>query len=180
MTNFVPSVTEANVFTTLRSFLLEILDAPVDVLKGQANRVAEPNAPNFVIMTPLNRTRLETNTDTYTDSFPNPGPQTKSVLQPTQFSIQLDVYGPAAGDNAQVISTLLRDEYACAFMKPTCQPLYTSDPHQMPLISGEMQYQQRWRMTAELQANPVVTVPQQFAGTLKVTTFEADAIEEIP
>lgn len=180
MTNFVPSVTEAAVFTILRSFLTEILDATVEVYDGQDNRAGEPNALNFVMMTPLRRPRLSTNVDTYTDGFRTDGPQIKSVQQSTQFSIQLDVYGPAAGDNAQIISTLLRDEYATAFMAPTCQPLYASDPDQMPLINGEDQYQQRWRMTAELQANPVVTVPQQFAGTLKVTTFEADAIEEIP
>jgi hypothetical protein len=45
----------------------------------------------------------------------------KSSMQSTQMTIQLDVHGPSSGDNAQIISTLFRDEFATTFFQPvTC------------------------------------------------------------
>jgi hypothetical protein len=62
------SITEINILTVLRSFLLAILPAGIEVIRGQDNRVPEPAAPNFVQMTPIFRQRLATNVDTYLDA----------------------------------------------------------------------------------------------------------------
>jgi hypothetical protein len=43
---------------------------------------------------------------------------TKSALQATKMTIQIDVHGPNSGDNAQVISTLWRDETGASFFQP--------------------------------------------------------------
>jgi hypothetical protein len=51
--------------------------------------------------------------------------------------------------------------------------LYCSDGHQMPLTTGEQQYETRWTLTASLQYNPTVSIPQQSANTLAVNIMEA-------
>jgi hypothetical protein len=60
-------------------------------------------------------------------------------------------------------------------MPANIQPLYADNPTQMPLIDGEAQYEQRWKLTASLQYNPIVTVSQDFADTLTLTLDEVDA-----
>jgi hypothetical protein len=62
------SLTDAAVFTALRSFLIGILPAGIEVIKAQDNRVPEPEGPDFVTMTPLRRPRLATNIDTSADA----------------------------------------------------------------------------------------------------------------
>jgi hypothetical protein len=45
------------------------LNTGVPILKGQQNRIAQPPAPNYVIMTPLRRPRLATNIDDAVDCY---------------------------------------------------------------------------------------------------------------
>src|SRR6476660_6355517 len=61
------SVTEVQGFTALRSFLLRVLPEGTEVVRGQDNRVPEPVAANFVVMTPLLQPRLGTNEVSYFD-----------------------------------------------------------------------------------------------------------------
>lgn len=171
------SITQSNITTALRSFLLSILPAGTECVLGQVNRVSSPTSPNYVAMTPLMRTRLATNVHSYTNpTLVSDGSQ--SITQSTQVSVQLDVHGPAASDNAQIIMTLLRDDVACQFFKSSgfdIQPLYTSEPRQMPFVTGEDQYEDRWSIDAELQANPTITINQQFADTLDVGLVNIEA-----
>lgn len=62
-----PSVTEAQVLTVVRSFLLLALPAGTEVVRAQINRVPEVRSANFVLMTPTTRRRLSTNEDSYED-----------------------------------------------------------------------------------------------------------------
>lgn len=64
-----PSVapTQPETLTVLRAFLLNILPPLTDIIKAQVNRVPEPKHPDFVVMTPIRRDRIETNTDAYAD-----------------------------------------------------------------------------------------------------------------
>ncbi len=63
------SPTQSNVQNALRLFLIAVLPAtgsdgnPIAVIAGQQNRAAEPAGADFVVMTPINFTRLETNVD---------------------------------------------------------------------------------------------------------------------
>jgi hypothetical protein len=59
--------TQSAVQTVLRSFLLQILPAGIECIQGQDNRVPEPTGSDFVVMTAMRRTRLETNIDTLVD-----------------------------------------------------------------------------------------------------------------
>lgn len=169
----VPTITQSDMLADLRTFLLMVLPQGVEVFKGQGNRAPEPQGEDFVVMTPTGRLRLATNVTTWDtqSGFLN-------IEQPTQIEVQLDIHGPASTDNAQVISTYFRDAYACSVlgdMLAGLQPLYCDDGHQIPFINGEAQYEDRWVMTAVLQANPVVSTPQQFAQSLVVGVINVDA-----
>lgn len=99
-------------------------------------------------------------------------------LQPTKVTIQLDVHGPASSDNAQIISTMMRDDYAVRQFASSgfdVIPLLADDPRQIPFLNGEQQYETRWVVEALLQANQIVTAPQQFASAAAVGTIDVDA-----
>jgi hypothetical protein len=232
------SLTEIQAFTALRTFLLTVLPSGIEVLRAQANQVPEPQGSDFVMMTPLLRSRLATNVDTHEDcaftgsitgntltvtamklgtitvgatlfgagiaagttiTAPGTGAggvgtytvsqsQTvgsetiacgsKSMLQETQLNVQVDVYGPNSGDNAQIITTTFRDGYAVDVFASSgfdVAPLYTDDAKQTPFISGESQYESRWTINCVMQINPVVTVPQQFADQLQAGLIDVQA-----
>lgn len=210
----------------------------VAVVQGQVNRVPEPKQGDFVVMTPLFRNRLATNTDTYVDvvfqgsisgntltvtemingtievgktlSCVGIAPNTRIMafgsgtggvgtytifpaqtiaptkiaagferfLQPTEFTVQVDVHGPNSGDNAQLISTLFRDEWGTRKFRelnPAVQPLHADDPKQIPFFNGENQVENRWVITAVMQANEIVEMPMQFADEANLTVIEVDA-----
>lgn len=172
------SLTESATLAALRTVLLAIVPAGVEVVQGQVNRVAQPAGADFVVYTPILRNRLSTNVDKYDDQ-PTASPPIglRLSLAPTQVTVQLDVHGPASADNAQMISTLMRDEWATlafAAIGPDVQPLYADDPKQMPFENGEDQTENRWTIDCVLQANPVISTPQDFADIVTVTPIEVD------
>ena len=163
------NITQSDIQTVTRGFLLSILDQPIEVIAAQSNRVPEPLTSDFVVMTPLSRVRQSTNTDTWDETI-----HTNDVLfsaSPMTVAIQIDVHGPNSADNVQKIATLWRDFAACDFFTTSGfdgQPLYTSDPRQVPFINAEEQYELRWMLDAYLEANIIVGVNQPFADTLYV------------
>lgn len=159
------SITQKAVLTQLRTFILSLVTC--EVVQGLGNGVAMPKGA-FIAITPIKRARLSTNVDNYTST-------TRDVLQATQQSVQIDCYGPLAGDWAQSISTLFRDRYACDIMGPSVQPLYNEDPMMIPLTTGENTYLERWMITAVLQYNPVVSVPQDFFDSATVEFINVPA-----
>jgi hypothetical protein len=169
-------LTESAILTVLRAFLIDVLPlAPESIVQGQDNRVSEPMAGDFIVFWPLNRMRLSTNRETW--DVLNPAPSAMDRMQPTQVLVQLDVHGPNSTDNCQIITTTFRSDYATTFFAASgkeIQPLYADDGHQMPFINGEQQYEDRWVIQAVLQANPIVSTPQQFADTLTVDLVEVD------
>jgi hypothetical protein len=222
--------TERDALAALRGVIISA--CPVEVIRAQTNRTPEPKVPDFVLMTVVTRTRLETNVDVVQDvvldgaisdttlaytlsrgslrtgtvlTGPNVAPGTtvmvvidaatatvtpaqasvagpfyagyKTALAPTQLDVQLDVHGPASGDNAQILSTLLRDEYATQQFDDgdlDLQALYASDPRQVPFVNAENQWEERWSVTVSLQANLTVQVPQEFADHLHADLIDAE------
>lgn len=225
------SITESNVLTALRTFLLSVLPTGVEIVKGQDNQVGEPQGPDFVVMTPLLRSRLGTNIDSYQDcaftgsitgttltvasmsigtiavgstlfganvaagtTITAEGTGTggigtytvsqsqsaatevmacgsKDMLQPTKMTVQIDVHGPNSGDNAQIITTAFRDEYAVDSFASSgfdVAPLYCDDAKQVPYINGENQFEGRWSIDAVMHCNPKLIVPQQFFTTATI------------
>jgi hypothetical protein len=173
------SLTEAQTLTALRSVLLAYVGS-IEVFRAQVNRVPEPQGVDYIEMTPITRERLSTNVDVYSDGFLRTPkyPGTSNALQPTQVGVQLDIHGPNSADTTQIISTMFRDRAACALFTATgfdVQLLFASEPHQAPFINAENQYETRWSMDVELQANPIVTTAQDFAAVVTVGLINVDA-----
>ncbi len=59
--------TQSNAQTALGSFLASILPSDVAIVTAQQNRIAEPQVPSFVVMTPIRFVRLRTNIKSYAD-----------------------------------------------------------------------------------------------------------------
>jgi hypothetical protein len=96
---------------------------------------------------------------------------TRTDFMDTEFTVQLDVHGPASTDNIQAIATVFRSEIACYYFAQSgldMQPLYTSDPRQAAFTNGEAQYEDRWTIDAVMQINPIITTPQEFSDQLKM------------
>lgn len=158
------------VFAALGAFIESLITCPV--VRGNQNRVPMPDEP-FICMTEQNQRRLSTNIASYNDPGGNNG--VRDVMQPTQFDIGIDCYGPLASDWAKILVTMFNDGYAVEKMGGQVVPLYADDAMNMPLVNGEQEYEQRWRFTACMQYNPVVTVAQQFADELMLELVSVDA-----
>lgn len=174
------SLTEAQALTALRTFLIGVLAPGIEVIAGQDNRVPEPAGTDFVVMTPMLRERIETNvTTTFDGYFATPSvPGTRADMQAIKLTVQIDVHGPAGGDNAQTITTLFRSDYAVDAFAASgfdVTPLYTGEPHQVPFLNAEQQIEERWSIDAVMQCNPIVTTAQDFAAALNIGLIEVDA-----
>jgi hypothetical protein len=166
--SFSLSITEDQIMTGLRAFILSVLPSGVEVIQGQDNQVPMPAGANFVVMTPAKREQLSQTEREY-----DPIGGTKSVARATSMQFQLDTYGDAASDNIQIITTLFRDDYGFQFFRAYgLAPLYCDDGQQMPLVSGEKTWITRWMMRGLLQADLAVSTDQQFASTLVTTLSE--------
>lgn len=101
------------------------------------------------------------------------------MTQHVDVAVQLDVHGPAGGDNAQIIATILRDEYACEVFEASgfdMDPLYTEDPRQIPFFNENQQAEYRWIVEARIQANQKISVGQQFAAAVIVGLISVDVV----
>lgn len=154
-----------SVITALGQFLEPFVDGAW-IIRAQQNRVAPPRGP-FVKLTEILQTPLETATLT------NDGDNGQlTIYGPKRIDIQIDFYGPCAGDQCAAVATVYRTAYAPAQFPDGIKPLYCSDGNQGPLITGEEQYESRWTLTASLQYNPLVVLPQQSATALEINTLE--------
>ena len=148
-------IIDQDVFTALVVFFNTFLPAGTEVVQAQDNLVSMPKG-GFVVMNNVSLTRLSTNVDNYQSVE-----QTKTILTASNYGIQLDFYGPNSQIWASETQTLFRDEYATEIFPPNIQPLYADNPMQIPLIDGEDQYEQRWKVVASLQYNPILSTSQQ-------------------
>jgi len=146
---------DQDVFKALVVFFNSFLPNGTPVIQGQDNRVPMPKG-GFVCMTNAGMDRLSFNVDSYDTNS-----QTKSILTPTNYAMQLDFYGASSQTWAMQTQALFRDEYATNIFPANIQPLYADNPIQIPLIDGEAQYEQRWKITASLQYNPILSTSQQ-------------------
>lgn len=162
---YVPSITIDAVMDALGAFLQPFVGAAT-IVRAQVNRVAPPSSP-YVELTEILQVDLETPI-----SASDPANSQVSMSAPKRIDIQVDFYGPSSGDYCTAVKSVFRSFYAPAQFPDGIAPLYCSDGHQVPLITGEEQYETRWTITASLQYNPVVVLPQQFGNKLAVNILE--------
>lgn len=172
--SFVVDLIDQDIFKALRGLILQLVDAGTEVVQAQDNLVAMPKMP-FVAMNNVGQRRLMTNLDSWASTG---APSSMAIEQHIEYRIQVDFYGNEASVWATMLQALFRDSYGADFfatISPKIQPLYADDPVQIPLITGENQYLQRWRVLAVMQYNPTMNVTQDFADALTVGLVSVDA-----
>ena len=156
---YTSSITVDQVIDALADFLAPFVP-DAQIVRAQVNRVAMPSNPG-VVLTEMLQVDLSVPA---TDYQPDDG--TATVAGPTRIDVQIDFYGAQAGEFCKTVKTAFRSHWGFAHFPANIKPLYTSDGIQAPLVTGEQQYESRWTLTASLQYNPIVTVPQDFADVL--------------
>ncbi|PTQ70295.1 hypothetical protein [Pseudomonas sp. GV071] len=163
-------LTEADLMTALRGFLLPIVNCPVVP--------AEDNQPlpsgTFVTMTSLSIEALASNKSRFADT----GSATTSRLDylcSSQWTVQLDFYGVPANSLAMRVAGLVGSDYAADWFAAgtlAMTPLYASQLRNTTRINSEQQYQPRWTFNFVAQFNPVITTAMDYADQLHIEVAE--------
>lgn len=156
MTNYVASISVDQVIEALAAFMTPFVPGGV-IIRGQVNRVALPSNP-CCVLTEILQVDLSVPATDY-----QPLDDTATIYGPSRIDVQIDFYGAQAGEFCKTAKTAFRSHWGFLHFPSNIKPLYTSDGVQAPLLTGEQQYESRWTITASMQYNPTVTVPQQFA-----------------
>lgn len=164
---YTSSISVDQVIDALAAFLAPFCPG-AQIARGQVNRV--PMAPSpCVYLTEVLQVKLAVPNTDY-----RPDDDEADIGSRRRIDIQMDFYGLPAGEFAAAVSTAFASHWGFAHFPSNIKPLYTSDPVQAPLTTGEQQYESRWTSTAALQYNPTVTVPQEFADVVTPTIIQAD------
>jgi hypothetical protein len=153
---YTSSITVDQVIDALATFLAPFVPGG-QIVRAQVNRVALPSNP-CVVLTEMLQTDLSVPATLY-----QPDDDTATVYGPSRIDVQIDFYGAQAGEFCKTVKTAFRSHWGFEHFPAGIKPLYTSDGIQSPLLTGEQQYESRWTLTAYMQYNPTVTLPQQFA-----------------
>ena len=146
----------------------------VEVIQAQDNNVPPPKSA-FITMNNVGKRRLATNSRSYTDTEDQ---QTQNTIMPTEYTIQVDFYGEGAGERAQTLSALFFDYFAYDAFPENIKPLFAADPHQIPLITGEKNYLERWSMDVKIQYNPVISTPMKFFDSAAIELTHISSLKE--
>jgi hypothetical protein len=104
----------------------------------------------------------------------------KALKQATRVVFQLDVHSDdmsRASDMAQTISTVMRDDTGYLLLAQSnlpITPLFADDPRQIPYQNAENQTEDRYVVECHLQADQVITPPQEFMDRVDVDRIPAD------
>ena len=161
------SITVDQVIDALAAFLAPFMPG-AQIVRGQVNRVALPSNPCAVLTEILQVDLSVPHTEYQPPVDPDVDDGTATVYGPSRIDVQIDFYGAQAGEFCKTVKTAFRSHWGFAHFPAGIKPLYTSDGMQTPLLTGEQQYESRWTLTASMQYNPTVTVPQEFADDLAV------------
>lgn len=161
-----PDITDNAVYAALGRFLSSLFG--ITVIRGQVNDVSMPQG-DFILMNDVWKKALSTNSRHYDFNESTAGIKTH-----TEYCIQVDFYGEGAGDRAQTFLNLVQDEYAFQSFPDGIKPLYATEPRQIPLITAEKNYLERWTTEVHLQFNPTVTTQIVLIDGLPVSTILAN------
>lgn len=164
-------ITEAAALAVLRGFLLSLLPTGTEVVRGEQNQVPMPVGQNWVEILPMMRRRLGTNIESYDGAA-----GARYAMTSMELTVQADLFGPAAGDNSQIVKSMWRDRNATEYFGTfNGAPLFASDLRQTPFVNDQQQYEYRWSLDLVMQINPTITVVQEFAASLAIGLINVDA-----
>jgi len=159
---------EADVFGALRAWMLGILPPGAEVIKTQDNRVPMPaRGTTFATLNNVHQRRLSTNQPSWDST-------NGMDMMPTEYQIQIDAYGPDAGEWAQMLMSLSRAADVNDNWPAGVRMLYIDDGIQLPMIAGEHQFEARWKLQAFIQYNPTTTRPMPTMTQAQVGLREID------
>lgn len=168
---YTASVTVDDVIDALANFIQPFVGT-AEIVRAQANRTPMPFTP-CVVLTELLQVDLETPAYVYGGVI-----EQMTATGRQRIDVQIDFYGPSAGDQCSAIKSIFRTPYAADQFPNGIKPLYCGDGIQSPLITGEEQWQSRFTLTVSLQYNVSVTVPQQSATDAIVQpVVQVDAVD---
>lgn len=175
--------TEDQIFDALWGFVAELFDSSVatNIFKGFQNMTATPAGVTYVVISPGVVVRQDQLTRAY-----DPNAEIVANERATEYTYQIDCFGPKAPDYANTIAIAWRTMWACDYFAgllaaPTpgapllVTPLFADEPTQLNIVNGELQYEQRFMTRLHLQTNQVVALPQDFfVDPPAVETIAAD------
>lgn len=175
--------TEDQIFDAVWSFIDTLFGSTIsaDIFKGFQNMTATPAGTSYIVVSPGVVMRQNQNVRSY-DSVNGLSLNERD----TEYSYQVDCYGPAGPDYANTIAVAWRTLWACDYFAgnnlnppPSAplpvMPLYADEPQQLNIVNGELQFEQRFMCKLHLQANQVVALPQDFfTAAPAVTLIVAD------
>jgi hypothetical protein len=177
---YIPDISTDAVITALIAFLQPFVgnwdgtnitpNVPTPIIRGEVNRVPMPGTTPegpFVKVMEINRRNLDTPSQFQSA---DPAVQQATITNSKQLEVQIDFYGLAAGEWSAAVESVWRSPYGADQFPAGMAPLYCSDARQLPLVTGEEQYEYRWVITGSLEYNPDVIVPQPSATELSVRT----------
>jgi len=165
-----PNITDDAVYRALGGFLSSCFECTV--IRGQVNDVSMPQG-TFIQMSDVWKKALATNAHRYYGEGEDGKNETRTR---TEYCIQVDFYGEGSGDMAQAFLTLSQDDYTFQYFPAGIKLLYATDPREIPLITGEKNYLERWTTEAHLQINPTVTTPVTMIEELPVFPILANGL----
>jgi len=155
--------TEDQIFDAVWGFLDTVFGSTIsaNIIKGFQNMTATPAGTSYIVDAANGLSLNE---------------------RDTEYSYQVDCYGPSGPDYANTVAIAWRTLWACDYfagnnLNPPpgaplpVTPLYADEPQQLNIVNGEMQYEQRFMLKLHLQANQVVALPQDFFTTAPPTTL---------
>lgn len=177
--------TEDQIFDALWGFVDTVFGSAfsANIFKGFQNMTSTPAGVSYIVLSPgvvVRQNQLVRNYDAVNSLTLNE--------RDTEYSYQIDCYGPNGPDYANTLAIAWRTLWACDYFEgllasPTpgaplpVTPLYADEPQQLNVVNGELQYEQRFMLRLHLQANQVVALPQDFFDVPPVvTTIAADQL----
>lgn len=161
---YTPSITIDAVIEALGAFILPFM-GDGEVVRAQVNRVPQPPKPCAVL------TELRTEDVSIPHFEYATLTDTATIAGPKRIHVQIDFYGDLAGDMCNAVKIAFRSDYGFLNFPVNIKPLYSDEGIQAQMITGERQWASRWTLTAVMQYNPIVTVPQQFADEAELTSI---------
>jgi hypothetical protein len=105
-------------------------------------------------------------------------PTQVNELTPWEVVVQIDVFGPMAQRNMQVLASLWRTPWAygkLTTLNSKIFPLYGSEPKQLQFVDAAQQFEPRWTIDLHTQVNYNIALDQDFASQLNITLIDVDA-----
>jgi len=153
--SFALYLTQSQIMTALRSVLLAILPSGVAVIQAQDNLVPEPAGSDFVVMTPLMRTRLETNVDAYADAAFTGSVAgttlTVSAVRLGAITVGATMYAPVVG----AVGTILQQLGGTTGGAGTYKLSQSATLSSGPMAAGTMSMMQPTELTVQLDVHGV-------------------------